>query len=430
MKKLLFVVLVCAGIVLNSWSAFALTTNYKTFSDGTVLTAADLNNLQTNYTNADNAILNGDTFTGNMLWHSGADIMMYSDTGSTLYAAIYGNNGQIVGAPQKDGVYGITLSYAANTLKIQCNGATCSDSNPGYVVMDSTTAGQKVTLRINSDTHLLEDAGGTSDFLQGGSGPAFGTTAGTAWANQRPFFMYSCNADDTSANVFFLISPTPNYTSTPNLANRIGYHNTVPTSANDYNVFAMTATDVTGYTSVPCMLVGGVNAVKDASDDWTFSALATTTGIGKFHEESLFTFPVAQMGANNGQFLYAASAKAPTWATPANIVATYSISLDGSVEYVHATANAGNCVANGAPANEQLSLALPYASFYSSAAYPLVPFGHMVVNNVGEVGFGALRNNSLALLYQHAATFTSLKDNELSLNTADDLSFKINYKAF
>ena len=356
---------------------------------------------------------------------------MVRDGGKAL--AINGNGViEYAGANNPGWVSNIGLDLTAGVLKITAaDGTDLSTTNPGWITAPSqATPGLLVALKVTAATHVLEDDTGTSDFLQGASGPAFGTTAGTAWGNQRPFYLYFCNADDTDANAFFFISPTPNYTSTPNLAARIGYHNIVPTSPSDYNIFAMTPTNVTGYTTRPVVLIGCVTMTKSAADDWKFSALSTTTGIGKFHEDSLFTFPVAQMGANNGQFLYATSAKAPTWATPANIVATYSISLDGSVEYVHATANAGNCVANGAPANEQLSLALPYASFYSAAAYPLVPFGHMVVNNVGEVGFGALRDNSLALLYQHAATFTSLKDNELSLNTADDLSFKINYKAF
>jgi len=75
----------------------ATCSNYKTFTDGSTLTASELNSLQTNYTNCVNAVLDGDTFTGNILLHSGSDLNIYSDTGSTLKASIDGATGAITG---------------------------------------------------------------------------------------------------------------------------------------------------------------------------------------------------------------------------------------------------------------------------------------------------------------------------------------------
>jgi hypothetical protein len=132
-----------------------------TFSSGAVLTAAQLNGLQTTFSNGDNNILNGDTFTGNMNWYSGVDALFYSDAGSTLKAGVYADNGKILGAIPKTGAYNIGLARATTTnagdsIKVQCGEASCSASNPGIVVIgDSTTAGVNQVFYITSDVTIL-----------------------------------------------------------------------------------------------------------------------------------------------------------------------------------------------------------------------------------------------------------------------------------
>lgn len=127
--------------------ANALTSNYTTFIDGNILSAADLNNLQTHYKNADNNILDGDIFTGDMSFHTG-DAIFYSDTGATKTAHIDAATGSIIGAPKTIGVpnnlniINVTSASTNDSIRIQCGGASCSATNPGYIWLpDDDTAG-------------------------------------------------------------------------------------------------------------------------------------------------------------------------------------------------------------------------------------------------------------------------------------------------
>jgi hypothetical protein len=158
MRKFTSPIIVFILLFLNQ-SVFAVTSNYKTFTDGAVLTAAELNNLQTNYTNGDNAILDGDNFTGDMKWYGGVDACFYSDSGTTKKACIDGATGEIIGAPVKAATYNIdlaraTTSVAGDSIKIQCGGAACSATNPGFVVMNGTTAGALTQFTITSDVTI------------------------------------------------------------------------------------------------------------------------------------------------------------------------------------------------------------------------------------------------------------------------------------
>ena len=172
LKKIVFLLAALSGFFIAQ-NAYATCSNYTSYSDGQVLTGASLNSLQTNYTNCVNGVLDGDTFTGNLLLYSGSDILFYSDTGSTLKAAIYGDSGKILGYPQNVGVYNLELVRATTTntgdsLKVQCGGAACSATNPGFVVMNGTTAGTLTTFTVTADvTQLLTGAtwgiGGSGD---------------------------------------------------------------------------------------------------------------------------------------------------------------------------------------------------------------------------------------------------------------------------
>lgn len=189
-------------ILFFSNNAYAVATNYTTFVDGNVLNASDLNNFQTWYTNSINAVLDGDTFTGDMNWYSGSDAIFYSNSGVTKTVQIYGNNGniemrqsgdlliysndgttlsssidgetgEIIGAPVNVGTYNISIkrgqtSVAGDSVEIECGDATCSATNPGYIVLNGATAGQTSIFKITNDilinlTGATWGAGGTGD---------------------------------------------------------------------------------------------------------------------------------------------------------------------------------------------------------------------------------------------------------------------------
>ena len=163
LKKLLTAIAVTASLCL-SVTASALTSNYTTYATGQTLTAASLNSLQTNYTDGDNNILNGDTLTGNMLWNGGVDILMYSDTATNLTASIDGATGKFIGAVATPGVYNLNIKSATTTnandsVTVECGNEACSATNPGFVVMNSGTVGDLVVFRITADvTQLLTGA--------------------------------------------------------------------------------------------------------------------------------------------------------------------------------------------------------------------------------------------------------------------------------
>lgn len=241
MKKILITLAALSGFFISQ-KCLATCSNYTTYTTGQTLTSSSLNSLQSNYTNCVNEILNGDTFTGNMLWYSGANMSMYSDTGSTLKfgvdggtgnittegqinlgtggvvlnddgdgaltitgagngsdeditlnlddtsntgflssstglttlsmnnigmnfysdagitlkASVSSTTGKIIGAPYKLGTYNVeivryTSTYTNDSIKIQCGGTSCSVTNPGYVVMNGTTAGSLSTFSITSN---------------------------------------------------------------------------------------------------------------------------------------------------------------------------------------------------------------------------------------------------------------------------------------
>jgi hypothetical protein len=361
---------VCAGTTL----AFAVTTNYKTFTSGETLTAADLNSLQTNYTNADNAVLDGDTFTGDMTWHSGTDAAFFSDTGSTLKAKIFGDSGKIWGAPQKAGAYGLNVSLSSGTFQIECNNTACSATNPGFVVMRSTTAGDLVTLPVTGTTHFFIDDAGASDII----GEEFGVTTTIAWGNARPFFIYAC-VEDSDAAVKFAISPNPTATVAPATAN-IGYHANPASSQADTNFFFLNATDpTTAYDTNPCLLIGAINmTMAVTTDDWTVGSLSTVaSGIGpqaiQAHIAAEWTMPAGQMGAASSKYFKDNSGTAPgAWS--GNNSHIYAIGLDGLIRG-HYVFSGGD--PNGASA-VTLQLALPYKAENSNADEWLIGTQYLV----------------------------------------------------
>ena len=171
MKKIAVLALFIVFII---FQARGVTSNFTTFSDGNVLTASQLNNLQTHYTNADNAILDGDTYTGDNSHHSGSDIKMFSDLGTTLKIHLFGDSGKIIGANHSIGeisnvnLVRVTSVGTNDTLRLQCGGATCSATNPGLVVSaDGTTPGKPVIYTVTSDIDITLTG---AHFEQGGNG--------------------------------------------------------------------------------------------------------------------------------------------------------------------------------------------------------------------------------------------------------------------
>ena len=156
MKKLLL-----AFLILFAEKAWATCDITSSFTDGQVLTAGQLNTLVTSTENCINAVLDGDTVTGNINLHSGSDIIGYSDTGTTKTFEILGDTGgaimglKAVGVPVNLNIVNATTTNAADSIKIECGDAACSASNPGFIWLPSATGGDRTLFKITADVTIL-----------------------------------------------------------------------------------------------------------------------------------------------------------------------------------------------------------------------------------------------------------------------------------
>lgn len=191
MKKLIITLAALSGFF-YSQNVKATCSNYTTYVDGQTLSAASLNSLQNNYTDCVNNVLNGDIFTGSMLWHSGYDILMYSDTGSTLKLSLDGASGDMTTEGQinlgtggvilnDDGDGALTITGAGNgsdedlTLNLDdtANHAVLSSSTGvtdlDLTGMDLLVGGSDVSLG-SAGVKLTGDGDGSVTFLGMGDG--------------------------------------------------------------------------------------------------------------------------------------------------------------------------------------------------------------------------------------------------------------------
>src|SRR3990167_6272201 len=266
-KKLLAAIAATAILCLPT-GARAVTTNYTTYVDGQVLTASSLNSLQTNYTNADNAILDGDTFTGTMSFNSGADANFYSDAGSTLKASIDAATGDVIMSPRTIGTaINCEINYSAGTITISGRGgAALSATNPCHIGIRSNSNGVVATATFTANVTTTD--GATSDT----DGNTLGTTASTAWANAMPVF-FGVIYDGTTP--YFGFSRKPIVVSGAAAGDLAHEGHTDGDGEDDFFIMT-TGLTLSAWVNLPITQVAWLSATKDASDLWTFAESAYT----------------------------------------------------------------------------------------------------------------------------------------------------------
>lgn len=104
------------------------------------------------------AVLSSATGVDNLDLHT-IGLRVYSNTGSNLVWSVDRATGKTIGAPYKAGTYNINLvrattSVTGDSIGIQCGGASCSATNPGFVVAPSTTAGALSIFAITADVTI------------------------------------------------------------------------------------------------------------------------------------------------------------------------------------------------------------------------------------------------------------------------------------
>ena len=167
MKKILITLAALSGFFISQ-KCLATCSNYTTYTTGQTLTSSSLNSLQSNYTNCVNEILNGDTFTGNMLWYSGANMSMYSDTGSTLKFGVDGGTGNITTEGQ---------------INLGTGGVVLNDDGDGAFTITGAGNGSDENLTLNlddtSNTAVLSTSTGVTDLRLDNIGMAIYSDSGS-----------------------------------------------------------------------------------------------------------------------------------------------------------------------------------------------------------------------------------------------------------
>lgn len=232
----------------------------------------------------------------------------------------------IAGAARGSGPYGLSLLYdSAGRLCVQCNGATCSDSNPGFVVFSNGSSAQIAVDRVVTNS-CVADARSTAPDL---NRQPFGTTVGAAWSQDRPFALYACRG---SSGPLFALSPDPTFIAVP-AASRIALPGRPVMELIDSVLFFWGTAAPSGS---PCMLIGSFRMQKNALDNWTVSTLDAGDGINHYSNFGArsFTMPTGQRGAPAGQYLKYDYPYNPTWVLPTyrSVQYTYSIGQDGYVD--------------------------------------------------------------------------------------------------
>ena len=313
------------------------------------------------------------------------------------------------------GVYNIGINYNAGTFKITgADGTALSVNNPGYAVVPSQTSpGYFVKIAVTADQDFIDDAG-ASQIVNN----LFGLTTSIAWAQDIPFFLYAVPNDSADA-IAFMISRNPAAIVSPAAANIGAPDDAVADAQGDF--WSLENIDESVYDANPCVLIGAFRMQMSASDDWTVQTLDDTDGIGRFHEETLFTFPSGVNGATTGTYLYNGAGTEPVWGSN---TMQYKIGRDGRVWYSFAGLNASTPGSGGA------------------AVLPVLPYA--VGSKAQYTGLGVFiddSDSSRKTLNASAAASGSAMDAVWLLGTAgaltldhvdadDDLVIDFYYKAF
>lgn len=430
MKKLVYLLYALPFLLFIAFNAFSTAGTYTRAVSGSTATAAYINNGWDYYRDAINAVLNGDDYTGNNRMLSGTDWTWCSDSScSNETAKIYGDSGIIVGALTQQGmVNNCDLSYSSGTLTINGKGGVAlAATNPCYITVASSTAGQTDVATFTANVTATDGASSQTD------GNLFGITDAD-WSNAMPLFI---GVIDAGTIDLFTMSRIP-VRSSGTAGQLCQLTDTDCDSQSDVMILS-TGQVLANFASKPITQVGWIQGTYATSGGaWTFS-LNANSGFNQNYSQILWSFPTGQMGALTSNYLSInnSGTRPPTWATPANINAKFTINASGYVDYNIDTIQAGNCT-NGLNADD-LRLHLPYKT--SSTAHPddtLLPgSGRYSANAAGSGPDGLLSveintpGESWGRLIGTAETdgFTNILATHFN-DSGDDFNINLRFKAF
>ncbi len=290
-------------------------------------------------------------FTANKSFHSGVDALFYSDTGSTLKAAIFGDGARaIVPLTDPGMVNNCGFSVSGSTFTIAGDdGTALSATNPCQVSVRSNTAGR--TVSVNFTANVTATFGSSSDT----DGNLFGITDAD-WGSSMPMFLGVLYNGTTP---YFTISRLP-FTYSGAAAADLCQKGDTDCDAQTDVMILTTGLTLASFVNLPITPVGWFGATYATSGGaWTFT-VGTRNGFNSDFDKEEFTMPSGQNGAASGKYLLNNGGTAPVF-TNNNL--TYSLDNSGKVTFAISMDTDGGTDGSGAV---DVLVAMPYASVAST----------------------------------------------------------------
>lgn len=399
MKKYIFLLAALCGFF-YAQNIHAICSNPASYSDGNVLTASSLNTNFGAVASCVDSVLNGDEFTGNMSWYSGADALFYSDTGSTLKASIDGATGAaIVGLTQAGQVTNCGISVSGSTFTINgYDGSALSATNPCVIAVRSNTAGRVALAHFTSNVTFT--FGSTSDT----DGNDWGITNTADWSNAMPFFIGVIYNGTTP---YFTISRLPLIQSGSASTDLCQKGDTSCDDEKDVMILASGLT-LSSFVDLPITQSGWFQmSYATSGSAWTAS-ITTKSGFNLNFESIEWTMPAGQRGAGSGKYFSEALCTAPVFSIN---TAFYKINSAGFVTFAFRFTGDGGTDGSGVGS---ILLKAPYNSAtvqsYSRgwAFYPAYSSGILLdVLYYSDPNIAFSRTSDTASTYLNCSDFTN-----------------------
>lgn len=238
------------------------------------------------------------------------------------------------------------LQYSGSTLSIVgSDGNALSSSNPCLVGMPNGAAALEFTAPVSTTFGAASDTDGN----------LFGISEAN-WSEDMPWFLHVCQGN--TKNYFTLSRKNKSMTYTGSAATDICQEGDTDCDTQEDMLIMDSGLTLADETDKFCLAVGSFRTTyATAGNAWTVTALTSQDGFGSFQKGVRFLFPELQNGATNSYFSLASEGgnTAPSFASKS---ATYSVEMDGSIDYRLSVSNdSGGTAGSGATA---LRVHLPY----------------------------------------------------------------------
>jgi hypothetical protein len=296
---------------------------------------------------------------------------------------------------------GITTSGGLMTITA-ADQTALSTTNLGTVIIPSKTMGEFNTFYITSNQVLT---------ISNMTNNLFGTTVGVAWANNLRLYIYAVS-NDAEDTVTFAVSRIRSRVTAPSAAN-IG----TPSSAvadTQGSFFMFSSVTVADYESNPCVCIGSFLVTKNSSDVWSQVAVARDTGINRFGNGFLQSFPAGQFGAVSTKVTLANGGVGATFSTQ---LIQYMLQPNGlCTMFVNLNTVT---VASSGSVNTQVTI--PFAPAYDN--YPLVAGDIFIAG--ASTGYYPIIHSANYMEFKRTSTGAFLLNSTATANMAFVLTYQV-----